>query len=378
MICLTDKSQCCGCEACRNVCPKQCITLKEDKEGFLYPEINVTTCIKCGLCERVCPMLLQSNKGRMPVAVYAAKHKDDNIRLVSSSGGAFTFLAEKVIEQGGVVFGARFDENWQVVHDYVETKSKLSLFRGSKYVQSRIGNSYQQVQQFLKSGRLVLFTGTSCQILGLKLFLRKQYDNLLAIDVICHGVPSPKVWTKYLNEVSFGHNSQITDISFRNKKNGWHHYFLSIKNNEEVELSNIFPFSGVYSRLFLSDLILRPSCYDCPAKFGKSGSDVTLGDFWGIENVIPEFDDDKGCSVVLAYNSKLLNLFEEMEKREVSYELVKQGNPSLDKSVNCPVNRNYFFHLLCSEKKLVHIYDLCINKSLKQRIRRFMFRKYGI
>lgn len=218
MICLTDKSQCCGCEACRNVCPKQCITLKEDKEGFLYPEINVTTCIKCGLCERVCPMLLQSNKERMPVAVYAAKHKDDNIRLVSSSGGAFTFLAEKVIEQGGVVFGARFDENWQVVHDYVETKSELSLFRGSKYVQSRIGNSYQQVQQFLKSGRLVLFTGTSCQILGLKLFLRKQYDNLLAIDVICHGVPSPKVWKKYLNEVAFGHCSQITDISFRNKK----------------------------------------------------------------------------------------------------------------------------------------------------------------
>lgn len=377
MICLTDKSQCCGCEACRNVCPGQCITMREDREGFLYPEVNVTTCINCGLCEIVCPMLLQSNKERTPFAVYAAKHKDDNIRLVSSSGGVFTLLAEKVIEQGGVVFGARFDENWEVVHGYVETKSELSLLRGSKYVQSRIGNSYRQVRQFLKSGRKVLFTGTSCQILGLKLFLRKQYDNLLTIDVICHGVPSPKVWKKYLDEVSLGHCSQTTDISFRDKQHGWHDFSLKIKRSDSTTYCGKFKMD-LYIKLFLCNLTLRPSCYACIAKSGKSGSDVTLGDFWGIENVMPEFDDDKGCSVVLVYNSKLLSLFEDIEKKKVSYEQAKQGNPSLEKSVICPVNRNYFFNLLDNEKTLVHIHQLCFDTSLIQRIRRFIFRKYGI
>ena len=199
MIKIQDKSQCCGCEACRNICPKQCILMQEDKEGFLYPEVNLADCIDCGLCEIACPVLHPA-KERIPVAVCAAKHYDDNIRLASSSGGVFTFIAEQVIDEGGVVFGARFNDQWEVIHDYVETKEKLSCFRGSKYVQSRIGDTYKQVLHFLQSGRKVLFTGTSCQIVGLKLFLRKEYDNLLTVDVICHGVPSPKVWKKYLNE----------------------------------------------------------------------------------------------------------------------------------------------------------------------------------
>ncbi len=374
MIRVLDKSQCCGCEACRNICPRQCILMKDDKEGFLYPEVNLTDCIDCGLCEKVCPVLHPA-KERRPVAVYAAKHCDDNIRLVSSSGGVFTFIAEKVIDEGGVVFGARFNDQWKVIHDYVETKDRLSCLRGSKYVQSRIGDTYKQALHFLQSGRKVLFTGTSCQIAGLKLFLRKEYDNLLTADVICHGVPSPKVWKKFLDEITSTNRLQVTDISFRNKQKGWRNYFLSVKSDEK-ELSDIPVYSGIYSHLFLADLMLRPSCYSCPAKSGESCSDITLGDFWGIENILPEFDDDKGCSVALLYNPKSKYFIEGMNISDVVYNQAKQGNPSLEVSANCPVNRNYFFRLLNSDKSLADIHHLCFNTSLIQR--RFIFRKYGV
>lgn len=376
MIRVLDKSQCCGCEACRNICPRQCILMKDDKEGFLYPEVNLADCIDCGLCEKVCPVLHPA-KERRPVAVYAAKHCDDNIRLVSSSGGVFTFIAEKVIDEGGVVFGARFNDQWKVIHDYVETKDRLSCLRGSKYVQSRIGDTYKQALHFLQSGRKVLFTGTSCQIAGLKLFLRKEYDNLLTADVICHGVPSPKVWKKFLDEITSTNRLQVTDISFRNKQKGWRNYFLSVKSDEK-ELSDIPVYSGIYSHLFLADLMLRPSCYSCPAKSGESCSDITLGDFWGIENILPEFDDDKGCSVALLYNPKSKYFIEGMNISDVVYNQAKHGNPSLEVSANCPVNRNYFFRLLNSDKSLADIHHLCFNTSLIQRVRRFIFRKYGV
>lgn len=376
MIKILDKSQCCGCEACRNICPKQCILMKEDKEGFLYPEVNLADCIDCGLCEIACPVLHPA-KERIPVAVCAAKHYDDNIRLASSSGGVFTFIAEKVIDEGGVVFGARFNDQWEVIHDYVETKEKLSCFRGSKYVQSRIGDTYKQVLHFLQSGRKVLFTGTSCQIAGLKLFLRKEYDNLLTADIICHGVPSPKVWKKYLNEITSTDSLQVTNISFRNKQEGWKNFSLKVEMKGKRLYLRSFK-SDLYFDFFLSNMILRPSCYSCPAKSGKSCSDITLGDFWGIENVCPEFDDDKGCSVVLIYNPQIKYLIEGMLVGNIVYNQAKQGNPSLEVSVNCPVNRNYFFRLLDNNRSLVEIHRLCFNTSLILRIRRFVFRKYGL
>lgn len=376
MLTFTDKSQCCGCESCRNICPKQCIFMKEDNEGFLYPEVNSTDCINCGLCEKVCPVLHPS-KERIPVAVYAAKHYDDNIRLASSSGGVFTFIAEKVIDEGGVVFGARFNEQWVVIHDYVDTKEKLSHFRGSKYVQSWMGDTYKQVLSFLQSGRKVLFTGTSCQIAGLKLFLRREYDNLLTVDVICHGVPSPKVWKQYLSEITSTDSMPITNITFRNKQNGWHNYFLSVKSGEK-ELSNISTYTEIYSHLFLTDLMLRPSCYSCPAKSGKSCSDITLGDFWGIEKIFPEFDDNKGCSVALLYNSNVKSFLEGMAIKNVTYNQAKQGNPSLENSVSSHINRRYFFKLLYAGKKIVDIHYLCFDTSLIHRLRRLLFRKIGI
>ena len=270
MIHITDKSKCCGCNACVQICPKQCIQIQEDGEGFLYPLVDVDMCVDCKLCEKVCP-IITPNEPQKPVKVYAAKHKDDEIRLKSSSGGIFTLLAEQIIDEGGVVFGARFDEYWEVMHDYTETKEGLAVFRGSKYVQSRIGNTFQQAENFLKQGRKVMFTGTPCQIAGLRRFLRKEYENLLAVDFVCHGVPSPKVWRMYLDETlarqGIGKNTVLShamlrqkfirSVEFRSKSTGWKKYSFALTltkasaDGEEnsVLLSSVFsenPFMQVF------------------------------------------------------------------------------------------------------------------------------------
>lgn len=307
MIVIAEKCLCCGCSACVQVCPLQCISVFEDNEGFLYPRVDESRCIDCGKCEKACPILHQSAAIK-PLRVYAAKNDNEEIRLSSSSGGIFTLLAEATIEKGGVVFGARFDEQWEVIHDYTENKEGVSAFRGSKYVQSRMGNNYSRVETFLKRGRTVLFSGTPCQVAGLKLFLHREYDKLLTVDFVCHGVPSPKVWKRYLAERV--ENNQIRNIDFRSKKEGWKKYnfslSLSMDGREDTTLSTSVFYENIYMRAFLADLILRPSCYACSFKSSQSGSDITIGDFWGIENVLPKMDDDKGCSLVLLNNEKSL------------------------------------------------------------------------
>lgn len=259
--------------------------MREDNEGFLYPEVDREVCIDCGLCEKVCPVIHQGDK-RKPLAVYAVKHKDDKIRLSSSSGGAFTALAESVIDEDGVVFGAKFDEDWSVFHDYTDTKEGLAAFRGSKYVQSRVGDSFKKAEYFLKAGRKVLFSGTPCQIAGLKRFLRKEYDNLLTVDFICHGVPSPGVWREYLKEETArqcgGKNSvlshpnikerdaRIESISFRDKRLGWKKFSfaltLSVPNGHGAKntvLLSESKYHNLFLKGFLRDLYLRPSCHHC-------------------------------------------------------------------------------------------------------------------
>ena len=230
MINIIDKVNCCGCSACASACPKRCITMKSDNEGFLYPHLDKDTCIDCGLCEKVCNELHPFPQ-RSPLQVWAAINKDEEIRLKSSSGGIFHILAKMTIDDGGVVFGARFDENWQVVIDYAETMIGVEDFMGSKYVQARIENAYKNAKRFLIEGRKVLFSGTPCQVAGLKQFLRKEYDNLLTVDFICHGTPSPRVWGMYLDEVTDSCKF-VKSISFRNKINGWKHLHFSVKYSE--------------------------------------------------------------------------------------------------------------------------------------------------
>lgn len=363
MIEIQDKHNCCGCGACVQICPKGCISLAEDNEGFLYPFVDKSICVDCGLCERVCPVL-QQTAPRRPLHVYAAINPNENIRMQSSSGGIFTMLAENVIEAGGVVFGARFDEKWEVVHDYTETKEGLAAFRGSKYVQSQIGNSYQQAKQFLQAGRKVLFSGTPCQVAGLKRFLRKEYENLWTIDVVCHGVPSPLVWRRYLDEFilrpkgaagkntvlsSLKGNPVLTGLNFRDKQMGWKKYgFVALgMSADKADQNSVSSLNGqdkmllhetldknLFMQVFLKNLCLRPSCADCPAKSGKSGSDITIADFWGINRYLPDWDDDKGTSLVLINSEKGMAYFEQVRRNvkftETTYEQALAGNPAIE------------------------------------------------
>ena len=208
------QEDCCGCSACVNICPKQCLELKEDKEGFLQVRLSKHNCIECGLCEKVCPILAPKRENEIEPIAYAAKNNSEEERKLSSSGGIFISLANMVLEQGGVVCGARFDENFHLIHDFAQTKEELLPFLSSKYLQSDMKDCYKKVKNHLIENRLVLFSGTPCQVLGLKLYLGKEYDNLIAVEVVCHGVASPLVWEKYLEEVCKRKNISTNGIDF--------------------------------------------------------------------------------------------------------------------------------------------------------------------
>lgn len=353
MIQITDKCKCCGCEACAQKCPRQCIQMRTDKEGFWYPEVNKIECIDCGLCEKVCP-IINSNEIKRPLKVYAAINPNEEIRQNSSSGGIFSLLAQYVLSKEGVVFGAKFNNKQEVIHGYCENGEGLSAFRGSKYVQSRIGDSYKQAEAFLKVGRKVLFSGTSCQIAGLHKFLRKKYENLLTIDVVCHGVPSPLVWEKYYEELLLKKvlkEKQLTfsniHVSFRDKSNGWKKYNLLVQNQHNILYKECFS-ENLFMKIFLQNISLRPSCYACPAKLGKSGSDITLADYWGIEHHYPEMDDDKGTSLVMINTEKGFDTFLQMKCKvqETNYAQAFEYNPSIERSVQVPALRSFFFKRL--------------------------------
>ncbi len=323
MIRIQKREECCGCTACEQICPQHCITLTPDDEGFLYPQINLERCIDCHLCEKACPVINQ-NKERTPIEVYAAYNKNEEVRKSSSSGGIFSLIAEEVINKKGVVFGVKFDEELNVSFDYTESFKGLNQFRGSKYVQASLNNTYKQVLDFLKDERLVLFTGTPCQIAGLKSFLKKDYPNLLLVDLICEGVPSPKVWRKYLQEETekqLKKNKSQSPISetiiqkftFRDKSKGWKQHGITFQIVDQRSKTSI-PVSiyrdSAYLQALFHYVILRPICYTCPFKKCKSHSDITIADYWGINILHPEMDDDKGTSMVFINTEKGKSFFQ--------------------------------------------------------------------
>lgn len=366
MINVTDKHNCCGCSACVQKCPKQCISLVEDYEGFLYPHVDSEQCIDCRVCETVCPVINQNEK-RIPLQTLAAINKDEDVRMQSSSGGIFTVLAEKVIGEGGVVFGARFDEQWQVTIDYAETIEGLSAFRGSKYVQARTGNTYIQCEQFLKNGRKVLYSGTPCQIAGLKHYLRTEYDNLITVDVVCHGVPSPKVWRKYLDEVTSIAN--VKGVSMRDKIKGWQNYHFTVEyeeNGKNLTLSSPHG-ENDYMKAFLKDMILRPSCYQCKVRDLRSESDITIGDYWGISGVRPNMNDNKGICLVLVNTEKGKKVFESVDinYEETTFEEGYRGNSAIFRSPTPWFRRQKFFNSLDSSPSVIGNIRKCLKPTFK-------------
>ena len=369
MIKFSDKKECCGCNACVQRCPKQCIKMDADNEGFYYPIIDISECIDCGLCEKVCPVINQV-KPQLPIKVYAAYNKNEEVRLQSSSGGVFTLLAEETIKKGGVVFGVKFNEQWMPEFSYTETIEGIEKFRGSKYAQAIVGNSYKQAEYFLKKGREVLFSGTPCQIAGLKRFLRNDFNNLLTVDIICHGIPSPKVWNMYLKETCLNLLKGFPDIAktfdlkknktiefciesinFRSKLTGWKTYSFQLKLNvlccdEKKNLVLTEPYrQNKYISAFINDIILRPSCFACPSKEGKSHSDITIADFWGIDKIDASFDDDKGCGLIFTNTNKGVNIINSIDvifKEKCFSDGIKYNSAYYRSSKPHPNRRKFF------------------------------------
>ena len=373
MINITDQHNCCGCEACVQACPKHCISFEEDAEGFRYPKVDTSYCVECGACEKVCPMITPYEI-RKPQQVLAAINPDEDIRKESSSGGIFTMLAENVIREGGVVFGVHFDEQWQAVFDYTETTEGLAAFRGSKYLQARVGNAFKEARDFLKTGRKVLFSGTPCQIAALRHFLHRDYENLLCVDFICHGTPSPKVWRLYLDEVTQNAVRAIRDVQFRNKKQGWKRFNFDMTYDADGKHYNISSWhrENHYMRIFLDDVILRPSCYACRAKYGRSHSDLTIADFWGVHQLNPEIDDDRGTSLVLLYTEKGTASFEacHLNPWQAQYDDVLRLNPAVERSAKEHPKRSDFFAHLDSAESVTGLIDDTLRIPLYVRLRR--------
>lgn len=380
MINIEDKQSCCGCHACFNVCPKNAIEMKTDEKGFLYPEIDKKKCIKCGLCLKACPIISNQEQSvtNFGVSAYSCYNNNDEERLNSSSGGLFILFAKEIIKRNGVVFGALLNDDNKVVHDYCEKINDLKMFMGSKYVQSTIGDSYKKVKEFLKKDKYVLFTGTPCQIEGLKSFLKKDYEKLYTQDIICHGVPSPLVWEKYKEYRKINDKNIPNSVSFRNKDNGWKlsnmkftYDKFSYKKNQNEDL---------FMQAFLKNTILRDSCYNCSFKKMNRVSDITLADYWGVENIHPEFNDNKGTSLLIINSKKGEELFN-LVSESIYYiktdlnEAVKY-NPSYITSVNADVNREKFFDNLdkVSFDKLVknYTYKVPVYRRLLGKVKRII------
>lgn len=401
MIKIADRKNCCGCSACVQRCPKHCISLSEDSEGFLYPSVDERTCIDCGLCEKVCP-ILNPQENILPQEVLAVKNPNEEERMASSSGGVFLPLAREVIKQGGVVFGAVYDEHWEVHHVYAEKIDDVYPMMGSKYLQSRIENTYRQAEQFLKQGREVLFVGSPCQIAGLRTFLRKkEYPNLLAVDFLCHGVPSPGVWRRYLAETYGGYEakdksrlqatagknsvllsslnakSPIGDIKFRDKvESGWKKFRFVVrqksasKADQNTVLSSDIHHDNPFMRGFLSDIYLRPSCYECKCKNGVNHSDLTIGDYWAARVTDQDFDDDKGLCLVLVNTNKGKEYFDKLDMivRESTMEKAHLCNGGFNEHTAHHPKRALFFSLI-QQGRTVHVaVDACLHIPLYRKV----------
>lgn len=366
-ICEYDK--CTGCHACMSVCPKQCIHMEENKEGFLYPVIDESKCVDCGLCKKTC-MVSKKSESTFSKKAYAMMNLDEEERKKSSSGGVFSLLAKNILANNGVVYGVAFNDKYEVEHIRIDAISDLDKLRTSKYVQSKIGNCYVQAKQDLDKGIKVLFTGTPCQIAGLRGYLKKDYDNLYCQDIMCHGAPTPKLWRKYLEEIKSGNKGiksgnkgigNIEEISFRDKSVNWWQFSMKIKG-ANGEIKDIF-FDNTYMKAFLADIALRKSCTNCNCKELNYFSDITLADFWGLNKSYPELDDSTGVSLVLASTEKGELLIKQIASgtkiTEVDVEKAVSGNKPAITNTPAHKNRDKFFE---------HIDDMTVQQLVKKYV----------
>lgn len=336
-----DKQMCTGCLACKDTCPVNAIDIFIDEEGFRYPQINQGKCIKCGKCERFCAVKRKEIQyDKKPIEIIGAKVKDEKERITSRSGGVFISMANYILEYDGVVYGCKLGENLEVYHSRATNKKEVDEFKGSKYVESDLKDVYREVKEDLINGKNVLFSGTGCQIAGLNVALKGiNTEKLYTIDIICHGVPSPLIYKEFLKYMEKRENSKVIGIDFRDKSFGWNTHRETLTYDDKTTTTKY------YTELFYSHHTLRPSCYNCQFSNMDRVSDITIGDFWGIDKENQEFNDNKGVSLVLVNTTKGKKMIEEITKDiewiQVYTEHYKQHNlhsPSIK-----PEDRNQFW-----------------------------------
>ena len=374
------KKNCAGCTACYSICPKGAIAMVEDEEGFLYPQVDNEKCIECGLCKNVCPVL-NAKECEKDKKAYIFQNVNDDVRRESTSGGAFTAIAEYVIEKNGIVFGVSFDENYNVIHSKAEKKEEIFKFRNSKYVQSDPKNTFREVKQFLDEGKYVCYSGTSCQIEGLKRYLGKDYEKLILVDVVCRAVPSPMVWRKY-KEYRLDKYDNPKKVLFRDKYYGYKYSNFSVYSKGREYHSGIE--TDPYLRAFFSNICDRPSCYECKFKKGNRESDITIWDCFEVEKYEKSFDDDKGTTRILVNSLKGQTIIEELSKKhklkEISFEKATKGFLAMFYPIKKNKNRDVFFKDCCdlSNEDLFNKYFPNTLKCKVERYSRIILIKLGI
>ncbi len=381
--------KCCGCSACEQVCPKNAIALKPNEEGFLYPVLDEELCIKCGLCKSVCPYD-NKNDLKEPEEVYAIQYKEQDILKKSSSGAAFSALADFVLAGGGAVAGCIFDETIRAVHIVTDKKELVEKMRGSKYVQSEMGDTFRSIKAILDDGRLVLFTGTPCQVGGLKNYLKKDYENLYTVDLICHGAPSPLLLKEYIKEIRET-KGEIVSLRFRNKEqNGWCSQGSVTYNSKGKSKSfTITPFNNSYYNLYyMENCVSRYSCYSCPYATEKRVGDITIGDYWNIDERLSFNEYKEGMSVALINTEKGNKLLSEVKDNLRIYksdlEHAVKGNGNLKAPNKMPEKRKDIYIKIKETGYDSAVKDYCkfsyfvpflkkhMPKSLKQTLKKFL------
>ena len=344
MINIKDKMKCCGCTACTSICPKQAIKMEADDEGFLYPKVDFDKCIDCHLCEKVCPISFRDSLRcqSKPLNYMAGRLSNYDDLMVCSSGGAFWALAKETIANNGIVVGAEYSSGCCVIHGFAETLEECKKFRGSKYSQSNIVGVFSKISSLLQSGKMVLFSGTPCQVEGLNLFLRKSYENLITVDLLCHAVPSPKIFEEYCNFVGRTFSKKLSAINMRDKTDhgwggGYSYKYIFSDGSSEIDSARV----SNWGRIYFSQYINRPSCYSCRFTNLHRAGDITIGDFWDLEHNRNDISNKNGTSLILIntergkrffdYAKKYMNVYEITEKESLQPCLLAPPSPELNR-----------------------------------------------
>lgn len=385
MINVLNKIDCCGCTACAGICPKQCIEMKEDTEGFVYPVVSIENCINCRVCERVCPVLNKKSIESYAQRGFIVQNKDKKILRESTAGGAFTAIAKYVIDQGGVVFGAELAKDLTVHHICVEQEKDLFRLRNSKYVQSFVGGELlKQVKSFLKDGKYVCFSGTPCQIEGLKNYLGNNCSNLITVDVVCRAVPSPMIFRKYLEYQEKKMEGKIQSVRFRDKYYGYKYSTMNIITDRNHGNYHKGVESDPWLRAFFSNICDRPSCHRCRFRSRYRVSDFTIWDCFHVGRFSKELDNDKGATRMLIHTEKGEKIFNEIKNQykyiEIELEKALIGTKELEESVKSHKNRTAFFKdaAVLNGTQLFEKYFPVTVKVRMERIIRIICYKLGI